>query len=365
MTSRARLGAPGDGRLDILIVTQMYPGPGAPDLGVFVQGQETALRALGHRVRVIGVTRRGGGLAKHFGFALRVVLGIAWRRPDVVYAHFLAPAGVLAALACQLVPRSGLVVVAHGRDVRNIGERAGVGRAMRLLARRADQVVAVSRYLADELEARVPELAGQVAVLDAGVDVETRFTPGLTTDARAKLGGFDDLPAGPAFLFVGTLDERKNVLPLAEAFERLGRGSLTLVGDGPLRAELQGRPGVRLVGRVEHAQVVTWMRACDVLCLPSLVEPFGQVLIEAMGCERSVLATNVGGPPEFVSAQAGVLVDPTSVDDIERGLRVAGALPVPNLVARSIALQHDVRRQVARVEEQLRSAVRARAARDR
>ncbi|MCW2974034.1 MAG: glycosyltransferase family 4 protein [Thermoleophilia bacterium] len=361
MSSRSRTGVRDGGRLDILIVTQMYPGPGAPDLGVFVQGQETALRALGHRVHVIGVTRRGGGLAKHLAFAVRVVLGIWRRRPDVVYAHFLAPAGVLAAVACRFVPRTALVVVAHGRDVRNIGERRGVARGMRALAARADRVIAVSRFLADDLEARVPELAGRVTVLDAGVDVEARFTPGLRADARVKLGGFDALPEGPAFLFVGTLDERKNVLRLAEAFERLGTGSLTIVGDGPLRARLEDRAGIRLVGRVEHAQVVTWMRACDVLCLPSLVEPFGQVLIEAMGCERSVVATSVGGPPEFVSAQAGVLVDPTSVDDIERGLRAAGAMPVPNLVARSVALEHDVRRQVARVEEQVRSAVRTRA----
>ena len=98
------------------------------------------------------------------------------------------------------------------------------------------------------------------------------------------------------------------------------------------------------------------MRACDVLCLPSEVEPFGQVLIEAMGCERSVLATRVGGPPEFVVDGAGVLVDPFDVDDIERGLRDAAALPVPNLTARTAALSHDVRRQVVRIEELLRAA---------
>jgi glycosyltransferase involved in cell wall biosynthesis len=346
-----------DAPLDILIVSQMYPGPDDPDLGVFVRGQETALRSRGHRVRVVAVTRRGGGLAKHVGFAIRAIGAILLRRPQVVDAHFLAPAGVLAALACRLLPRTGLVVVAHGRDVRNIGERRGIARGMRMLARRADHVVAVSRYLADDLERRVPELAGRVQVVDAGVDVESRFTPGLHADARARLGErWGDAPAGTAFLFVGTLDERKNVLRLAEAFERLDDGSLTLVGDGPLRGDLEGRDGIRLMGRVPHEEVVTWMRASDVLCLPSLVEPFGQVLVEAMGCERSVVATNVGGPPEFVPTGAGVLVDPTRVDDIERGLRAAAALPAPNHAARTAALSHVVRRQAARMEELLRDA---------
>lgn len=348
--------------LDILIVSQMYPGPRDPDLGIFVQGQEQALRARGHRVRVVAVRRRGGGLRKHLGFALRVVLSILLRRPQVVYAHFLAPAGALAALACLLLPRTGLVVVAHGRDVRNIAARGLVQRLMRLVVRRADRVIAVSRFLADDLVARVPALADRIEVLDAGVDVETKFTPGLHADARTRLGDRwpGDVP-GPAFLFVGTLDVRKNVVALAEAFGRLGTGSLTVVGDGPLRDLLDGNEHVRLVGRVQHDEVVTWMRACDILCLPSLVEPFGQVLIEAMGCERSVVATNVGGPPEFVREGAGILVDPLDVDDIERGLREAAALPAPNLMARATALQHDVRRRAARVEELLAASAAARA----
>ncbi len=355
--------------LDILIVSQMYPGPDDPDLGVFVRGQERALRDRGHRVRVVAVTRRRGRLRKHLGFAIRAWFAIQWQRPDVVYAHFLAPAGAIAASACRLLPRTGLVVVAHGRDVRNIGERRGIASAMRRLAKRADEVVAVSRYLADDLERRVPQLAGRVRVVDAGVDVETRFTPGLHVDARRKLGDRWPWPveqSAVSYLFVGSLDERKNVLALADAFARIdGEETLTFVGDGPLRAQLVGRERVHVVGRVEHDEVVTWMRACDVLCLPSTVEPFGQVLVEAMGCERSVVATRVGGPPEFVPAGAGVLVDPTSVDDIERGLRTAAQLPRPNLAARTAALGHDVRRQAARMEELLRDAVARRSGRSR
>jgi glycosyltransferase involved in cell wall biosynthesis len=350
-----------DDRLDILIVSQMYPGPADPDLGIFVRGQEEALRARGHRVRVVAVTRRGGGVRKHLGFALRAVGTVARRRPQVVYAHFLAPAGVLAALGTLLSRRTGLVVVAHGRDVRNIGERAGVAAAMRLLVWRADHVVAVSRFLADDLERRVPALTGRVEVFDAGVDAAEVFTPGSRAQARERVGWAQAArPDGPAFLFVGTLDERKNVMRLASAFEGLATGSLTLVGEGPLRSELAGRPGIRLVGRVAHEQVVDWIRASDVLCLVSTVEPFGQVLVEAMACERSVVATRVGGPPEFVPVGVGVLVDPLDVCDIARGLREAAALAAPNRAARMAALEHDVRRQAERAERLLRGAAHGR-----
>jgi glycosyltransferase involved in cell wall biosynthesis len=205
--------------------------------------------------------------------------------------------------------------------------------------------VAVSGHLARDLAARLPELDGRIEVIDSGVDLE-RFRPRDAAEARRRLGWEGP---GPAFLFVGHLDERKNVLRLVEAFERLGSGRLALVGDGPLRGRVESRPGVRVVGRVPHAEVAEWMAAADVLCLPSLVEPFGQVLLEAMASERSVVATREGGPPEFVPPEAGVLVDPDSVDDIAAGLRRAVELPRPNRPARAAAARHDVRRQAARV----------------
>ena len=100
------------------------------------------------------------------------------------------------------------------------------------------------------------------------------------------------------------------------------------------------------------------MVAADVVCQPSLIEPLGQSLLEAMACGRSVVATRIGGPPEFVPPEAGILVDPTDLDELERGLRLAAALPRPNEAAVAAAAEHDVRRQAARMEEILRRAVR-------
>jgi glycosyltransferase involved in cell wall biosynthesis len=84
-----------------------------------------------------------------------------------------------------------------------------------------------------------------------------------------------------------------------------------------------------------------------------------------MAAGRSVVATRVGGPPEFVSPEAGVLVDPTDEDDLARGLAEAAALPCPNQAARSAAEAHDVKRQAERVEEILLRAARGRPAEPR
>ena len=179
-------------------------------------------------------------------------------------------------------------------------------------------MIAVSDYLRRELEAKVPEARGKTEVIDSGVDLERfRVEPAPN--------------GGPSFLCLGALTERKNVVRLADAFKQLPAGTLTFVGDGPLRARLEGRPGVELVAGIPHDQVPARIAQAQVVCQPSLVEPLGQALLEAMACGRPVVATRIGGPPEFVPPEAGVLVDPLDVDALAEALaRCRGAsLPEP------------------------------------
>jgi glycosyltransferase involved in cell wall biosynthesis len=81
-----------------------------------------------------------------------------------------------------------------------------------------------------------------------------------------------------------------------------------------------------------------------------------------MAAGRPVVATQVGGPPEFVTPASGVLVDPTSESSILEGLRRAAELPCPNDAAREAAAAHDLRRQAEKVEAILQRAARGRPA---
>ncbi|HEY8316517.1 MAG TPA: glycosyltransferase [Gaiellaceae bacterium] len=321
----------------ILLVSQMYPGPDAPDLGTFVAQVERELEARGHEIERAVLDTRAGGKLRYLTLARRTR---AAGKPDVVYAHFLVPSGLIAALA----GRAPLVVTAHGRDVRNVGATPGVAAATRLVVRRAAAVICVSDYLRRELETKLPEVRGKVEVVSSGVDRE-RFA-------------VTEPPAGPpGFLCVGALDERKNVVRLADAFARLGEGTLTFAGDGPLRSRLEGRERVSLLGRVPHDEIPRLLSECRVLAQPSLLEPLGQALLEAMACGRSVLGTRIGGPGEFVPDGAGVLADPLDVEGIAAALREAAALPCPNAIARTAAAAHDVRHQAWRIEAILSAAV--------
>lgn len=323
----------------ILVVSQMWPGPDDPDLGTFVAQVARELERLGHHVDLAVLDSRRGGPVRHLRLLARCARA---PRADVVFAHFLVPSG----LSALLGHRAPLVAMAHGQDVANAERLAPVRAATRLVVRRAAAVIANSRYLAGRLEA----LTGvRAEVVDCGVDLEA-FSPG-----RPAVAWPVDAE-GPRFLCVGSLVARKNVVGLAEAFGRLGRGSLVFVGDGPQRAELAGRPRVHLTGRVAHGAVPGWIAACDVLCQPSLTEPFGQAALEAMAMGRSVVVTREGGPPEFVPEAAGVVVDPLDTARLAAALERAAALPRPNAAALAAARLHDVRRQARRMAAVLERA---------
>ena len=106
--------------MKILVVSQMYPGPADPDLGSFVEQQVRILRER-HDVDLAVLARRGGGKRRFLELRRQVR---AAAKPDVVWAHFLVPAGLFAARS-----NAPLVVTAHGRDVRNIGAIPGVASA--------------------------------------------------------------------------------------------------------------------------------------------------------------------------------------------------------------------------------------------
>lgn len=341
----------------ILLVTQMWPSEREPDLGSFLVPLVDEFRRTGHEVEVAALSRRGGPPTKYLQLRRDAIGAAKSFRPDVIFAHFLFPAGLAGAMAAR-AGDAPLVVMAHGQDVANLGRAPGITAATKRVVRRSAGVIANSSWLAERLCEHVPEAREKLSIADCGVDMSA-FAPLDAAAARAELGwgegeGADD---GTAYMCLGSLIERKNVIRLADAFERLGSGRLAFVGDGPLRDQLEGRPNVTLTGRIPQSEVPCWVAACDVLCQPSLIEPFGQATLEAMAMERSVVATTVGGPPEFVTPEAGLLVDPTDDAALLDAMKAAAELPSPNPAARAAAAEHDVTAMAARMAAVLERAI--------
>lgn len=135
------------------------------------------------------------------------------------------------------------------------------------------------------------------------------------------------LPGGRpiVLLTVGELTAKKGHAVLLQAFARAFAGHpdvrLTIVGDGDLRDELPrtaeacGVAGqVTFAGRLDREAVLESMRTCHLFVLPSIVETFGVVVIEALACGRPVVCTICGGPEDIVQEGDGVLV---KADDAE------------------------------------------------
>lgn len=332
----------------ILLVTPMWPsaaGTGDVDFGAFLVPHVSALRRLGHEVRVVAIDRRGGSRLKYAGLASRAIAAALRRRPDVIYAHMLFPAGA-AGLAAARAARAPLVVMAHGQDVENLANPRLLRATRRVVAASA-AVVCGSRWLAERLTGYLPECEPQLAGL--GVDL-AEFDPEAV--APAAWPG-----ASPRVLCVGSLTARKNVIALADAFATLDGGSLVFVGDGELRDELEGRERVSVTGVVPHAEVARWIAAADVVCQPSLAEPFGIAALEALALARPVLVSANGGAAEFVPPQAGVVVDPLDPQALARALRAALALGAPCAAARAAAQERSAEREARRIAALLAEAV--------
>lgn len=149
-----------------------------------------------------------------------------------------------------------------------------------------------------------------------GVD-SVAFSP-ATADERKTLRARFGLPADRVLCaFVGRLAPQKNPELLIEAWSRCGlsQASLVMVGDGPLRARLEQRAGslpaaghVRFAGVL--ADVAAFVRATDLVVLPSSAEGMSNAMLEAMACGVPVIATDVGGIREVLGedGRAGWLV---------------------------------------------------------
>ena len=351
-------GGLGAGAVRILLVSSMWPGPDDPDFGVFVaQVAGRPARRVGHEILPAVVDHRGGSKVKQAQLCAIDALRHALRaRPDVVYAHYLLPAGAVIAAAADRRARARSCSPRTAATSATSPSNPAIRMATGLAVRRATAVIAVSGWLRDELHRELPEARAKTR------GHRLRRRPGCAsrraTRRRPARSSVSTTCPGRSSSSSGGLDERKNVVRLRDAVLGIPDATLLAVGDGPLRSELSASDKIRAVGRVPHDEVPAYMAAADVVALPSLVEPFGQVILEAMAMERPVLATSVGGPAELVTDAAGALADPYDVAAIRDGLLRAIALGVPNPAGREAAAASTTSTvQVGRIEAVLQRVV--------
>lgn len=244
-----------------------------------------------------------------------VALELRRSRAQLVHVQCVSSAAWFVEKAARLLGLP-LVVTMQGEltmDATQVYERSAfLRKTLQHLLRTADAVTACSRHTLEEAEAW------------AGIDLGDR---GAVVYNGVRLSDFDDvepaLRSRPFVFAVGRHVHQKGFDVLLEAYARLCQErdlewDLVIAGDGPEHAGLIAQSQslglgerVEFVGVTDRPATVALFKGCSLFVLPSRHEPFGIVNLEAMAAGRPVVATSVGGVPEFVSqGETGLLVPP-------------------------------------------------------
>lgn len=193
---------------------------------------------------------------------------------------------------------------------------------------KARRIAADSRATADDLRQHYPDCASKIEVIYPGVDPE--FKPGIPQEieaTREELGCPDGY-----ILYSGTLEPRKNIATLLNAWETLRKtrpGTPPLILTGPYgwrsldllsRIESLSSQGLHYLGRVPRPRLVRIMQASSIFVYPSLYEGFGLPPAEAMACGIPTIASNRSSLPEVVG-DAGLLFPPESDEELAGAIR--------------------------------------------
>ncbi|EPR57846.1 glycosyltransferase [Toxoplasma gondii GT1] len=241
---------------------------------------------------------------------------------DICHAH-----DWLAARAMVRAKQLGrtAVMTMHSTEFGRCGNNAygGVSKSIRDIeaeaCHMADRVICVSGVLAQEVQTQYGIHPEKIKVIYNGIQCE-RFDGEVDAgEVKAQYG----IPAmDPTFLFVGRMVVQKGPDLLLEAIPFILKfrsdAKFVFVGDGHMMGQLVQRckqlnvgHAVRFVGQRGGAVLHALFKSCDAVVVPSRNEPFGIVVLEAWSSGKPVVATNSGGPRDFVNPHhTGYLVDP-------------------------------------------------------
>ena len=246
------------------------------------------------------------------------------RSVALIDAHYFYPDGVAAAILARDL-NLPYFITARGSDINLIARYASPRKQMLKAAAGASALIAVSDALADAMrDLGMP--GDRIHVLRNGVDLDF-FSPGNRENARRVLS-----LSQITYLSVGALKGAKGHDIAIEFVAGVENALLVIVGRGPDEERLRQmarRLGIEhrviFTGTLGPEELRTWYQAADALILMSKREGMPNVILESLACGTPVLASDVGGIPELLSAaEAGEIARTRNVDGLkEAGIRMS------------------------------------------
>jgi len=223
------------------------------------------------------------------------------------------PDGIVATLLGKLTGRPVIIKV-HGSDINYFFKDAIRRKLILWSMHRADAIICVSQALKNILsDASIPQ--SKLHVIYNGVDKDIFNFKYDAPDRNTK-----------KILFIGNIISTKGVFELYRAFTSLSQSKdieLCFIGDGDCKQTLINNSlddgledKITFTGRLTQKEISQHIQESNLVCLPSYNEGVPNVLLEAKSCGRPVVATNVGGIPEIVSSDDGILVPPQDTESL-------------------------------------------------
>jgi glycosyltransferase involved in cell wall biosynthesis len=243
-------------------------------------------------------------------------------RQDVSILHVHNGRTLLHSVLAKALAGTGRVVSTQHFIRPSRVDRRGVKRWVsdavhRWVSARVDRHIAISQAVRAEMVRRGDARESRIDVVPNGMEVSSA-PPSCDLSALRRREGID--PESRVVFCASRLEREKDVSTLVRAMrvvrDRLGDSVCCIAGDGSVRAEIERLirelalgDSIRLLGF--RTDVAALMSAADLFVLPSVAEPFGLVLLEAMAAGKAVVATRAGGPLEIVvDGETGLLVAP-------------------------------------------------------
>lgn len=252
---------------------------------------------------------------------------VAAFRPDVLHVQCYGPNGAYAHALSRLSSLP-LVITLQGETLMDDTDIFDISRVLRSSLRSslrgAAAVTGCSAFTLADAEDRFGLEPSRGRVIPNGVDLHGDPTPRVTSPDRGPTSFAvpGRRPGHPYVLALGRVVEKKGFDLLLGAYAAIEPGhrtaDLVIGGQGAALAGLRHQASelgiadrVHFVGRLSRQQVAEAMAGTSMFVMPSRLEPFGIVILEAWRAGTPVVATRRGGPPEFVrDGRDGLLVDP-------------------------------------------------------
>lgn len=340
--------------MHILIIARGIPTKQSPQWGIFEYDQAKALAKLGHKVTIASVDSRFGAYKRKIGLTCGEQDGVRfynyflcpsaitglfgqtfqnkikkwqWQqlvkaicqkedKIDVIYSHYLFNSYYAVTFLRHLnIP---IVAIEHWSEINKPKLLPSIQKKGEEVYPKVDQLLTVSKAAQSALKRHFNQ--DSIVVYNMVNSDIFKYLNCEHTSNKIK------------FIATGSLIHRKGYDLLIDAFAKLqlpaSKWELNIIGTGIEHDNLAKRisdanltENIHLLGSRTANEIATILNQADVFVLPSRMETFGVVYIEALACGLPVIATPCGGPEEFITKQNGLLVPTEDVEALSEAIK--------------------------------------------